>query len=371
LTNTSPAQTQGNQALHQDSRSQNERTRTSKSDSTIDQDNSRQADQLLNRKSVGLGQQVSPMKEVNRPTQNQDHLQKSAQPQSDGQGGTRRSPNPHQPQRSPNERPAINQGNRRSPGAQSNQQQGDRRSPNEHMITQQLSRRSPNQHPPSEGKKQVTRISPNIGQLPVRQPVPPSRQRIQGQQPGHSQGREQYQGHNSEDDQYHDRSNQSRGPGSSPTPHHQRTIPEYMGQRRSGPSQDPVQRESYDSEDVRAHDYASQDTGTPESQEHTPLYTRGQGHGQARHSGSKRSRQDQDKEQGDVFSAQGPKRRKNERPATSEAEIEPEQEEGEDVPQFDAFSEVPPASHALNALMIDREIRLCQRSPGTMERNDG
>lgn len=350
MVKTTPNQTQENP----DSQSQNERSQPSKSDSKNDHSNNTlQGDQPQIRKSTGLVDHIAPMKEVTRPTQNQDHDQKSAQTQSNQQGGIRRSPNQQQNQRSPYERPATEQGNRRSPDDQSNQQQGNRRSPNELMITQRLNRRSSNPQPPSEGKKQGTRISPNNGQLPVRQPAPSSRQRNQGQQLGQGQDREQHHEQNDDEDQYNNRAPRSRLPGSSPTPHHQRTIPEYMGHRRSGPNQDPVQRESYHSKDVRAHDYASQDTGNPGIREHTPLYTRSQDQGQARTQGGKRSRQDQSEDQGDVFSAQGPKRRKNETPATSEAEIEQEQGEGEDVPQFDAFSEVPPASHQVNELMID------------------
>jgi hypothetical protein len=155
-------------------------------------------------------------------------------------------------------------------------------------------------------------------------------------------------------------------------------MPEYMGQRPN--NQGHTQGQNDQSEEIRSHDYAYQDNGIPETQENTPLNTRNQG--QVRSRGSKRSRreQDQHEEQEDVFrtqgqgQGQGPKRQKNEVPPPSpEVQMEPEEQqvEGEEVPQFDAFSEVPSPLTHLMELMIDREIRLCERPPGTMERNDG
>jgi len=129
-------------------------------------------------------------------------------------------------------------------------------------------------------------------------------------------------------------------------------MPEYMGQRRNEPKQGPTRGENDQSKDARAHDYAYQDHGSSKIKERTPVQIRGQG--QARSQGNKRSRQDQDhdqsEEQGqeDVFSIQGQvsKRRKNEVPPHSpEVQMEQQQQEqgeNEDVPQFDAFSEVRP-----------------------------
>ena len=120
-----------------------------------------------------------------------------------------------------------------------------------------------------------------------------------------------------------------------------------MGQRRNEPKQGPTRGENDQSEDVRAHDYAYQDNGSSKIEERTPVQIRGRE--QARSQANKRSRKDQDQEeseeqgQEDVFGIQGqaPKRRKNVAPpASPEIEMEQVPEPGEEVPQFDAFSEV-------------------------------
>ena len=122
-----------------------------------------------------------------------------------------------------------------------------------------------------------------------------------------------------------------------------------MGQRQN--NQGHTQGENVRSENTQSHDYAFQNDGITKPPAKTPIHVRGHGQSQARSQGSKRSRKDQDEnqseEQGpeDVFSIQGQvsKRRKNEVPPPSpEIEMEqPQQQDKEDVPQFDAFSEVP------------------------------
>jgi len=125
-------------------------------------------------------------------------------------------------------------------------------------------------------------------------------------------------------------------------------MPEYMGQRPN--NQGPAEGEIDQSQDIKAHDYACQDNRITKAQAKTPAQIRGQGQDRSR--GNKRSRRDQERDQSeektqeDVFSTQSQvsKRRKNEvSPPSPEVQMhqEPEQEEREDVPQFDAFSEVP------------------------------
>jgi hypothetical protein len=378
----------GNHPIQQDSQSQDQgRAQPPKSNSKVNQPNISPQEQPRTRKSTGQGEKVSPENDqISRPAQNQDDLQNPvSQPQPKQQGGISRSPN-EQPSRQQGHRGSSSdqtnhqQVNRRSPHVQPVVQQTSPKSPNEQPVAQQVTRRSPNQQP-SEGRPRRTRVSPNNGQPPVQQSVPLSPQGNQGQHRGqirnqdHSQDQDQEL--NNDIDPYDNQPTRGRGraPGSSPTPHYQKPMLEYMGQRPN--NRGHTQGENVRSENTQSHDYAYQDNGITKPPAETPVHVRGQGQGQARSQGSKRSRQDQDEDQSeeqgqeDVFSTQGQvsKRRKNEVPPPSpEVEMEqPQQQDKEDVPQFDAFSEVPsPLTH-----LMELTIRLRNTTMSKTSRNHG
>ena len=276
-------------------------------------------------------------------------------------------------QQSPGDR-SGGQGNVQSNREQRSPQTTQDQVPNSAEPTQSATRRSPCEQQVNLPNQQSAYSPPQRKQdKQSNQPLPSNTQPRSRQSPAHAgngrrdrreQGRGQDQdrgrGRAQQSDQDHQRdreqghytdqagpnhdpdANPGHGaqPGSSPSPYHHKSTPEYMGQQQGDYNQYPANHEVDDyghqpASQVVKYDYAYKANNQAQG--------RGQGQG-------KRNR---DKE-GDEFGGQsGQKRQKNElAPTLGEVEVERAEEEEEGIP-FDAFAEVSCYRLKTCKLMID------------------